>query len=280
MHFFNDTLTCPICGKPRIRPDLSFYVHNILLPKLSDAEKEEWLKYFTTIFSDGFESGDFSAWTGTGTSGSSTISVSSEQAHHGTYSAKFNFLAFQDDCYAYKTLDADQNVLHFRVYLKVTSWTGYYSDRYATFMEVASSAGYHIASVSLKDVYRYLYLSYRDGLTLVQIASAATLNLNQWYCVELEVDRNEGKYRVYLDGSEVTDLTATATPTYVPRRVNIGKDMYGYGASETNCVFYIDCVVVADTYIGPEAAPPPVVEKPLISPPLISPIKVAVPIIR
>ena len=61
---------------------MSEYAHKVLAPKLTAKERELLFKYFTEMFSDGFESGDFSEWTGT--SGSSA--VSSVQSHSGSNS--------------------------------------------------------------------------------------------------------------------------------------------------------------------------------------------------
>jgi hypothetical protein len=58
----------------------------------------------TQIFADGFESGDFSAWTGT--SGSPTVQNTTK--HHGTYGCTFD----APEC-AYKTFSVMQ-IVYFR----------------------------------------------------------------------------------------------------------------------------------------------------------------------
>ncbi|MFN3329236.1 MAG: hypothetical protein ACK40U_10400, partial [Fervidobacterium pennivorans] len=57
-----------------------FLIISLILPFVNPV-------FATEIFSDGFESGDFSAWTGTAQS-SGTVTVVTENPHHGTYSAK------------------------------------------------------------------------------------------------------------------------------------------------------------------------------------------------
>src|SRR3989337_2094782 len=74
---------------------LEAYVHKHIFPRVSEFERNYLTKYFTVIFSDGFESGDFSAWTGT--VGGPT--VSNVQAHHGTYSCRASGSAY---IYCYK----------------------------------------------------------------------------------------------------------------------------------------------------------------------------------
>lgn len=256
---------CPHCGeiyeKPLKIPPmflknkemLEKYVHKHIFPRISAKQREYLAQFFTELFSDGFESGDFSAWDGTKTSGNSTINVSSVESHHGSYSVKINFDAFADDCCAYKSLGQTYNVIHARIYLKITSFNGYLSSRYLGVLEIWEGA-IPFAGVALTGN-RALKLFYRDGATLYSKTSTTILDLNNWYCIELEVDKNEGIYRVYLDGSEVTDLTASATPSYAANKVSIGKDAWGLGtADETEATIYIDCVVVADTYVGTEAS--------------------------
>jgi hypothetical protein len=253
-HFFSDSLTCPICGKPRIPPDWSFYVHNILLPKLSPAEREEWLKYFTTIFQSGFESGSFTddGWTGTTTSGSGTITVVSEQAHHGTYSAKSYKPNSTSSGYVYKDITSSP-IVYSRFYLYVSSWTattGHFDAIFAVRNVVPLTA----FMLMLKESTRYLYIRYESGGSNYYVQSSTTVPLNTWVCLEVKYDKTNGEYRVYKDGSEVTDLTQTGkTISY-----NAGSVQFGFRYFDTAYgTAYFDCVVVADTYIGPEVPPKP-----------------------
>ena len=254
---------CPYCGEnygiplrvpPKVLKDakaLEDYVHKHVFPRISAEQRAYLTKFFTQLFSDGFESGDYSAWTGYGQSGSSTVGVSGDWAHHGTKSSKHVFAQFNDESYAYKTIPSS-NIVFMRIYLKVTAWTGYSSSRYVAVME--GNGQYFCDFVlALKDTDRKLYLMYRTT-SLLSAASTMALALNTVYCLEMEYDRTNGEVRVYLDGSEVTDLTFTGLSlSEALTRVSVGKDSYGYGGTETNCTYYVDCVVVADAYIGPEA---------------------------
>ena len=60
---------------------MSEYAHKVLAPKLSSKQREFLFKYFTELFSDGFESGDFSAWDLT----QNNVSVETDNPHHGSY---------------------------------------------------------------------------------------------------------------------------------------------------------------------------------------------------
>jgi hypothetical protein len=229
---------------------LEDYVHKRVFPRISAEQRGYLTQFFTTLFSDGFESGDYSEWTNCAQSGSSTVEVSGDWAHHGTKSSKHVFAQFNDDSYAYKAITSS-NIVFMRIYLKVTAWTGYSSSRYVAVME-GNGQYFCDFSLGLNDTDRKLYLMYRTSL-LLSATSTTALALNTVYCLEMKYDRADGEVRVYLDGSEVADLAFTGLSlSEALTRVSVGKDAYGYGGAETSCTYYVDCVVVADAYVGPE----------------------------
>lgn len=233
---------------------MSDYAHNVLAPKLTQKQRKRLFEYFTELFSDDFASGNFNLWTSSATDvGSSTLTPSSDTAHDGTYSCKHSIGAFEDDVYILKEVGT-QSVLFFRNYVKITNWTGYLSSRYHLIMNVYSEYGNHIASVGIGGTTRFLKLLYRDGSTWYSVDSSTTLDLDTWYCLELEVDQVEEAYRVFLDGEEVSDITQNSTvASWTPDRISVGQQTYGLGTAEnTEATIYTDCVVVADTYVGPE----------------------------
>ena len=65
---------------------MSEYAHKVLAPKLTSEQRILLFKYFTELFSNGFESGNFSAWTST--AGSPAVVAS--PVHHGNYSGEFD----------------------------------------------------------------------------------------------------------------------------------------------------------------------------------------------
>jgi hypothetical protein len=220
-------------------PDLSFYVHNILLPKLSPAEREEWLKYFTIIFQDGFESGDFSAWTGT--NGSPSIVTS--PVHHGTYAAQ----ADAQYEYWYKTF-SEQTVVYVRFYFRLSALI------YFEMLNVITATGtIGILSPLATGNIRY---TYKNGTTDEYLPSwegyAAGLKPDTWYCIEIKhtISGTNGEIQMWLDGTSIGSVSGKDTDNYG----NINQILMGryYGAG--TCTVTCDCVVVADTYIGPEVA--------------------------
>jgi hypothetical protein len=202
--------------------------------------------FATTIFSDGFESGNFNAWTGTEQSGG-TIVVSSNYAHHGSYSAKASITASDGYASCYKDITS-QTTIYIRVYVYIAAGTfvkvGFISPR-----DVPDSIT--ACHVGVANANRQLWLQYRHSATNYDVYSSTTLSTNTWYCIELKYVKSTtaGEYRVWLNGNEVTDLTQTGKNTDADvTRVRVGP----MSTNVINFAGYFDCVVVADTYIGPE----------------------------
>ena len=185
------------------------------------------------IFSDGFESGDFTVWTGT----SGTPTVQAVTKHHGTYAA----LMDTANDFVYKTWVGASDVYH-RAYIRFTGLT---SGTWVMFDD--SILTYWGVSILLSGG-KYYWRIY-DGWTLSYHVSTSEVSSGVWYCVECRVLRDggsAGEVRLYIDGVSVVAST--------------GLDNAGVCDKLSVCSWandddvYVDCVVVADTYIGTEAA--------------------------
>jgi hypothetical protein len=264
-HFFNDSLTCPVCGKPRIPPDLSFYVHNILLPKLSPAEREEWLKYFTTIFAHGFEGGDFGtdpntgyAWTETNVFGACTITVVSEDKHHGTYSAKPNLVGTGNIwAVVYKTFTPVATV-YARWYVKLNNLPQSSATLYLGMLAYSGWDNRKVRAAVYNDAGTVKWtMEYLSGETYYTTTYTSGPSTGVWYCIELKCvsSSSAGEARMYIDGTEI--LTQTGLNNYGAGNIGYFEVGLGYDSDGTATSGYVDCVVVADTYIGPEVPPKP-----------------------
>jgi hypothetical protein len=212
----------------------------------------EWM-LAGVIFSDGFESGDFSAWTATGGDGTHSETIVTSPVHHGSYAAKL-YVSGDSWSYARKSF-TQQTPVYFRVYLQSSAtpnsgwrlellylyYSAYYG--YGTWVRWFNDAGTLKWELAVKD----------DGADWHYATSTSpTINTNQWYCVELKVDSataGNGEARLYVDGTEIASLTGlTMTITGKPDTAEI----HAYNYPVTTSV-YFDCVVVASTYIGTEA---------------------------
>jgi hypothetical protein len=81
---------------------------------------------------------------------------------------------------------------------------------------------------------------------------SATISTGEWHCLEVKyvVSLTAGELGVWLDGEEVFTVTAQNTGSTTVDTVNIGLCDYSTISTTVN----VDCVVVADAYIGPETA--------------------------
>lgn len=191
----------------------------------------------TEIFVDGFESGNFSAWTGT--SGSPTV-VSSDK-HHGAYSCKIDTLEGP-----YKDLGRGYNELYVRVYFKMTSYPN--ASYYRLGIIRIGQSGTYWGYALFAEAYQtggITYFSLHNGYTGTRQNTNVVVQLNQWYCVEVKFSTSSNCI-LYIDGVQ------KASVGYYPLQANriavgLGSALAYQGAG------YIDCVVVADTYIGLEA---------------------------
>lgn len=197
---------------------------------------------YASIFSDGFESGDFSAWTGT--NGAPT--VQDVIKHCGTYAMYTN----DSGEYAYKTFAAEA-VLYSRIYVYFDSLTAQVT--YDGFLETRSATGL-IARLAVAGTNQHLQLQYYIDAGVQTDASATTVSLDTWHCIELygKIDASAGEYKVYLDDVEVADLTHLGLAN--DNRGSINQVRVGTsGAFRTAQDYYFDCIVVDTSYIGVEA---------------------------
>ncbi|MEM3090527.1 MAG: heparin lyase I family protein, partial [Candidatus Bathyarchaeia archaeon] len=260
---------CPYCGERfpfplRVPPkclkrkeDLERYVHEKIFPKISDWQREYLAQYFTTIFQSGFETGDFSEWTAT-EQPNGIASVQSITKHHGNYAAKFETTSTAVGSYAaaYKNIAAT-SLVYMRFYLYLDNLPGVNNSRllYGQLHNVAN--GYILLFYVNRGSIGNLRWELRlwTGGTLVSYYSAnENIQTNQWYCVEmkLKVHGTQGEIALWIDGVQKIAQTGLDTDD----RGNVDRVYVTCFISTTaqdafkSCK--IDCVVVADTYTGPE----------------------------
>ncbi|PVX24525.1 MAG: hypothetical protein CW691_07355 [Candidatus Bathyarchaeum sp.] len=264
----SDKAFCPKCKtafdekKWRVAPRflksydaMSYYAHKVLAPKLSSEQRKLLFKYFTELFSDGFESGDFSEWTGTATAINGTNNVVDYWAHHGTHSYECDMPSGYDKAYIWRDLSgtSQENI---RFYIKITGASFSDGDKFSI-VSTHRVGNFKIAEIGIINSTRQLYLTYQDNsFSSPTNTSSTTLELDTEYCIELEViaeDNTHGTWRVYVDGTEIADITVeNSLFNYMygyANRVIFGTNNYSGTPTAT---FLFDCVVVADTYTGPE----------------------------
>jgi hypothetical protein len=152
----------------------------------------------TTLFSDGFESGDFSAWSFT----QGTVEVVTTPVHKGTKAMKATFGA--GNCGAFEDLGSGYSDLYFRGYLRFPTlpasemYTDLCSLFPSTFAEFVNLAVYNSGGRMI------WFLGYPGGPSY----AVATILVDTWYCFELRRlvgDASHGKGTLWIDGVPLLD---------------------------------------------------------------------------
>jgi hypothetical protein len=219
--------------------------------------------FASPVFSDGFESGDFSRWAGT----SGTPMVTNLTAFEGNYSQQVNM---NNKDYSY--IDFGNNpLLHFsaRFYVK---FTGYPSDFQGKSLiiilhpsrSVACSLEYFNKGGGICEWLLWSGTDYGPDSGYVQ-----QLNLNQWYNIEVEYYANgeNSQYHAWVDGILVQ--TTNDSKTLPAQIVGIGSAYITTGTGIWLATGYFDNVVISLDYNGPTLSPTP---EPTLNPtPSLSP---------
>jgi hypothetical protein len=210
----------------------------------------------TYLFSDSFESTNFSAWTGTKSYRSGvTATVQSEMTFDDVYGLKVVVAdgSGENGACVYKDLTTRYTAIDARVYVRLNGNPaanakleifGFSSDGW-----IPNTVGAQVNIHGNGDTAQWQVDYYKNGW---QTAIFGSITPDTWYCVELKlvIGRGTGETRLYIDGTEVfaqTGLTNTAPGSSV-RYFCLGVDDE-FGSNNLN-VFY-DAVVLSQTYIGP-----------------------------
>jgi hypothetical protein len=189
------------------------------------------------VFSDGFESGDFSVWSRT----VGSPSIVSSNAHDGTYCAQ------ADSAFDYFVLDdLDLETVYCRFYVKVLSQPAE-GDSAILFANTDSNGEW-------LSIVEYRNESGTSGLGLWNCISwdgqfyQVTLQSGSWHCLEVKfvTDGASSECVLYVDGGEacVVDGFDVSSNT---AGVRFGLIDCNYAATVN-----VDCVEVAQSYIGSE----------------------------
>ncbi|MBA7672233.1 hypothetical protein ES703_80408 [subsurface metagenome] len=220
---------------------MSDYAHKVLAPKLSPEQRELLFKYFTVLFSDGFDDGTFDAWSTV--VGSPTVVTA--QKHHGTHSM---YVTGSGPDFVYSGHGA-QLIINARVYLRLNSAIPNYT-RWC-FLQFNKGA-VPICRLNIYQTTGPTYHLYMErwfpiwgAVGTVPIAMVP----GEWHCYEMGFVRDavNGEYRAYFNNAELMNQTGLDTSG-----VSDCEQVYCGNATTTVVDFHEDCVVIADVHIGPE----------------------------
>lgn len=189
------------------------------------------------IFSDGFESGNFSAWTGT----NGSPSIVKSPVHHGSYAAQAD-AAYE---YWYKTFSG-QTVVYVRFYFRLSALI-----YFEIFKVRTSTANIGTLNIDTDGSIRYIYKNGAADQYLPSYSGyPAKLRTNTWYCLEIKhtINGTNGEVAFWLNGTLCASANGKDTDNYG----NITEILLGRYYGSGTCIATFDCVVVANAYIGPE----------------------------
>jgi hypothetical protein len=192
----------------------------------------------TTLFSDGFDTGTFSMWTGI--QGTPTVDATVKQ--QGTYSAYFDINSET----AYKTFPTSYNTINTRFYVRFSTLptTSGGSNTFMNCYDSNWNTQYSIYVINSQGQLKWGIRTPTSGFVEVP----ATISPNTWYSVEVRATTGTGNgiVELYINGNRITNLTSETFTS--------GSQRFYYGAisvSYTGFGNYIDSVVIANSYIGP-----------------------------
>lgn len=203
------------------------------------------------VFSDGFETNDYTAWTGTIIGAGQTLATSTLNVKSGTYSSKSVGTNAGRHSYCYKDI-ASAALYYLRFYVKVTSCGD--SRSYIGMLFKNPDSSYPMVGLGVNGATHTLYLRYlTSDWSTHFVTSATTLTVDTQYCIEIMCNNagaGTGVINIWRDGIKVDDLTVTGI-TLLGNANRVGVGNQDCWTAITN---YVDDIVVNTSYIGPEAA--------------------------
>ena len=205
----------------------------------------------TTIFSDGFESGDLSQWTGNTTEGSCTVSVGST-AYNGAYGANISKVGSDVGASIYKNLGSSYSTTNYRFYMNISATpTSGNTFEFARMYDTGSTT----SALKLKWYNNAGTLTWQiqmkndAGDSYTSNSTTPAIIANGWYCVELKrvAANGIGGATLYVNDVEVTSIAnITTSATGNTNYVNINV----YSGSSQAFMAYFDLAKVGTSHIG------------------------------
>lgn len=213
------------------------------------------------IFESGFETGDYSEWTGTITSGSGVIGIITNPVHHGIYASESNCSGAGAETLAYKTISAEETLF--------AKGDFYFND---TTTDGPVLIWFQRARYTFIAYARFLNVTGNDNVVMIyNYATSAgywsskfTLATNTWYSLEFRctVDNANGILQAWVDDD--LKINVTGIDTDIGTDQDVTRVSVGMGWTfEADDIAY-DCFVFDDERIGVVNAPPN--EPTLVSP--------------
>ena len=194
------------------------------------------------IFSSGFETNDFSAWTGTS---GSAVTTTSSYAHTGSYSAHIG----DTSSYMYKSV-TPSNLTDIQVYFIAPTSLPAAGDVWniIQYGDNAYADNFYNLRLYNDGTNTYWKLTYwLDGTGYVNVNYVCSITQSHWYCLDvvMNVSSTQGLYYVYVDKLPVIAISGISNIQLANSGIiNIGSPV-GSSAGLPN--YYVDDISISNT---------------------------------
>ncbi len=195
------------------------------------------------IFADGFESGNFNAWTGTATTTGGSTAVSTNIVHSGTYSAQFTANSGTGARRAYSYINLNNlPELYARAYIYIPSSLSLSSGQSLWLIQFADATNAVMASYGIRADASGIRWAVQSGNWPYALGSPGP-TISGWYLVEAYFTHaTTGKTLVLsVDEAEVASLNQN---TAGANNVAIARYGIGYYAGTSALTIYVDDVTI------------------------------------
>ena len=216
--------------------------------------------FAATVFSDNYETGNYSNWTGTVNNTGSSMQMSTTTVFQGHYSADCSMSdTLNTYAYAYHTFSA-ASILYHREYIRISTLpsAGASMDLFGI-LDIPGT-GTNLGTIAIQNdgsTYRWK-LEYYNGADETAYSTAVAITANTWYYVEIMVKSGFGTGQVAVwIAPDLTSINESSPTISITNLVNNDKPIGAvfFGGFDTGATYpvniYSDDVVVSSTWTGP-----------------------------
>ncbi|NLF89069.1 hypothetical protein GX563_09635 [Candidatus Bathyarchaeota archaeon] len=190
-------------------------------------------------FSDGFETGSFSAWTGTSTTTGGAASVTSATPHSGSYSAQFTAAPSTGvrRAYCYQNIPSSTTV-HASAYVYIDSGLALSNGQAMWLIQLEGIGSVPSTSFGVRASASGIYWTVQDGNYPYTMGTTGP-TANTWYQIDAYYTQavTGETISLYVDGVKVASMNANTSGEEAVERVRFGL---GYYAGTSTANIYID----------------------------------------
>ncbi len=214
------------------------------------------------IFTDNYNTGDYSFWTGTENNTGSSMQMSSAPVFEGLYSANCSVSdAVGTYAFVYKNLAAVPAILYHREYIRISTLPPAGAETDLCGIMDIIGPGVHLGTIAIQNNGTNIHwkLEYYDGAPeIAYFSPSVAIKANTWYYIEIMVKSGSGTGQVSVwiaeDETAITESQPSIDLVNLTNNIHpIGTVFFGgfvTGASYPVQI-YSDSVVLSDTWTGP-----------------------------